>query len=115
MATDHDLLLQVKARQDALERLIQEAKEAKVAPVNSAPNNTGNSTITISGGWQISLVVSAALVCLYIAADARSEASELRAEARDLGRKVERREDYLNMLWQRYPELRPEKLNEAKK
>jgi len=69
-----------------------------------------NITVNMPGGWAAILALAVAGVCAYIAADARGDAAELRSEARDLGRKVERREDYLNMLWQRYPELRPESL-----
>lgn len=85
--------------------------------IPATASNTGNSTINLNmpGGWAAIACAGFAAVCFYIAADARSDAAELRAEARDISRRVERREDYLNMLWQRYPELRPEKLQEAKK
>jgi hypothetical protein len=80
-------------------------------PAPSGSQSGGSATITINaGGWATMLAAAFAAVCFYVASDARSDAAELRAEARDIVRRVERREDYLNMLWQRYPELRPEEL-----
>ncbi len=110
MATDHELLLQVKARQDVLERLIQEAKEARSASPAPQPSNTGTATINVNmGGWGVAVAVCAALFSLLLVIDMRSD-------TRDTRRQVERTQDYTNMLWQRYPELRPENIkpSEAK-
>lgn len=102
---------------EQLQELIEEARALNARLGHSANGNGGQATITVNmpGGWAAVACAALAAVCFYIAADARSDAAELRAEARDLGRKVERREDYLNMLWQRYPELRPEKLQQEDK
>ena len=100
-----------------LQELIEEARALNARLGNSSNGNGGTATITVNmpGGWASIACAALAAVCFYIAADARSDAAELRAEARDLGRKVERREDYLNMLWQKYPELRPDKLEQETK
>lgn len=107
---------------EAVERAADKIHSAAVMltqapPSGHAPSNAGNANITVNmpGGWAAIACAALAAVCFYIAADARSDAAELRAEARDLGRKVERREDYLNMLWQKYPELRPDKLQQEKR
>lgn len=126
MATDHELLMQVKERQDQLARQIQDVKELKTAASQQPTSNTGNATITVNmGGWGIAICVAAAVLCVYTSADQKASTNaamlsaqqnviDVRAEARELRRKVDRREDYLNMLWQRYPELRPEKLQPEK-
>lgn len=70
-------------------------------PVNTA----GGATITVNmGGWGVAVAVCAALFCLLLVIDMRND-------SRDTRRQVERTQDYTNMLWQRYPELRPENLN----
>jgi len=71
--------------------------------------NTGNATITVNmGGWGVAVAVACAMFCLLLVIDMRSD-------LRDTNRQVERNQDYTNMLWQRYPELRPEKLQPEKK
>ncbi len=103
MATDHEVLQQVKARQDKLERLIQDVKELRQTPP-AVGANTGTATITVNmGGWGVAVAVCAALFCLLLVIDMRND-------QRDSNRKIERAQDYNNMLWQRYPELRPENL-----
>lgn len=109
MATDHELLMQVKERQDQLARQIQDVKELKTAASQQPISNTGNATITVNmGGWGVAVAVACALFCLLLVIDMRSD-------LRDTNRQVERNQDYTNMLWQRYPELRPEKLQQEKK
>jgi hypothetical protein len=77
--------------------------------IPATASNTGNSTINVNmGGWGVAVAVACALFCLLLVIDMRND-------QRDTNRKVERTQDYTNMLWQRYPELRPEKLQEAKK
>lgn len=84
--------------------------------IDSARATGGGAQITLNapGSWALIVAIACAVVSTYSAADAKGEAAELRAVARDLGRKVERREDYLNMLWQRYPELRPSQIQPEK-
>lgn len=77
--------------------------------IPATASNTGNSTINVNmGGWGVAVAVACALFCLLLVIDMRND-------QRDTNRKVERTQDYTNMLWQRYPELRPDKLQEAKK
>lgn len=107
MATDHELLLQMKARQEELARQIQEARDIKTIAAAYPPSNTGTATINVNmGGWGVAVAVCAALFSLLLVIDMRSD-------ARDTRRQVERTQDYTNMLWQRYPELRPERLKQS--
>jgi hypothetical protein len=79
---------------------------AKVAHNEAAPAQTGGNTATIAvnaGGVGVAVAVGCAafaLACLMFAMLLQF----------DMGRKIERAQDYQNMLWQRYPELRPENL-----
>ena len=64
----------------------------------------GNANISVNaGGVGVAVAVGCAafaLACLMFAMLLQF----------DMGRKIERAQDYQNMLWQRYPELRPENL-----
>lgn len=67
-------------------------------------SNTGTSTITVNmGGWGVAVAMACAMFCLLLVIDMRNDLW-------DTNRQVERNQDYSNMLWQRYPELRPEQL-----
>lgn len=83
------------------------------APTLPAPlpvaSSTGGAQITVNmGGWSVAVAALCAAFCLLLVIDQRSD-------VRDANRKIERAQDYNNMLWQRYPELRPERLKEPKK
>lgn len=80
-----------------LRRLLPELRALQGASANTATINVN------AGGWGVAVAVCAALFCLLMVIDMRSD-------ARDTRRQVERTQDYTNMLWQRYPELRPENL-----
>lgn len=109
MATDHDLLMQVKERQDQLARQIRDVKELKTTATQQPSSNTGNATINVNmGGWGVAIAMACAAFCLLLVIDMRND-------MRDTRRQVERTQDYTNMLWQRYPELRPDKLQPEKK
>jgi hypothetical protein len=72
-------------------------------------SSTGGAQITVNmGGWPVAVAALCAAFCLLLVIDQRSD-------VRDANRKIERAQDYNNMLWQRYPELRPERLKEPKK
>ena len=74
-----------------------------------AASSTGGAQITVNmGGWGVAVAALCAAFCLLLVIDQRSD-------VRDANRKIERNQDYNNMLWQRYPELRPERLKEPKK
>lgn len=86
-----------KALTDALNRFTDRADRL----ISSGGNGA---TINVNlGGWGVAVAVCAALFCLLLVIDMRSD-------VRDTRRQVERAQDYTNMLWQRYPELRPEKM-----
>lgn len=95
---------------EAVERAADKIHSAAVLLTTgqSAQGNSGNATITVNmGGWGVAVAVACALFCLLLVIDMRSD-------LRDTNRQVERNQDYTNMLWQRYPELRPEKLQPEK-
>lgn len=72
-------------------------------------SNGGSATIHVNmGGWGIAIAVACALFCLLLVIDMRND-------MRDTRRQVERTQDYTNMLWQRYPELRPEQFKQQEK
>lgn len=94
------------ARLLAAAEALRQAQEVPAAP---APANGGSATITVNmGGWGVAIAVCAALFCLLLVIDMRSD-------MRDTRRQVERTQDYTNMLWQRYPELRPDNLEADEK
>ena len=79
---------------------------AAAPPVSSS---TGGAQITINmNGWAVAVAALCAAFCLLLVLDQRSD-------VRDANRKIERAQDYTNMLWQQYPELRPERLKDPKK
>lgn len=73
-----------------------------------ANSNGGSAKVIVNmGGWGVAVAVACALFCLLLVIDMRND-------QRDTRRQVERTQDYTNMLWQRYPELRPDKLQPEK-
>jgi len=108
MATDHELLISVRERQDQLAAQIQDVRELKSLPETIPPSNNGNATITVNmGGWGVAVAVACAMFCLLLVIDMRND-------MRDTRRQVERTQDYTNMLWQQYPELRPDSIRQRK-
>ena len=84
---------------------------APQAPPAAPPvsSSTGGAQITVNmGGWSVAVAALCAVFCLLLVIDQRSD-------VRDANRKIERAQDYTNMLWQQYPELRPERLKDPKK
>lgn len=70
-------------------------------PVSAPTASGGGAHITVNmGGWGVAVAVMCAVFCLLLVVDQRSD-------TRDANRKIERAQDYNNMLWQQYPELRP--------
>lgn len=96
---------------DGLATEIRAFTRTVAAAVAQRANETqgGSATITVNaGGWGVAIATCAALFCLLLVIDMRND-------QRDTRRQVERTQDYTNMLWQRYPELRPDKLQSEKK
>lgn len=103
----------VRQSTEANTRVVQEISEALNARPAPAPqpvaSSAGGAQITVNmGGWGVAVAALCAVFCLLLVLDQRSD-------VRDANRKIERSQDYTNMLWQQYPELRPERLKDPKK
>lgn len=97
----------VEAQTAAMEKLAQAMTDQR--HVESARAAGGRAEIHVNmGGWGVAIAVACAMFCLLLTIDMRND-------QRDSNRKIERSQDYDNMLWQRYPELRPENLQDKTK
>jgi hypothetical protein len=110
MGTDHEILMQVKERQDVLARQIQEARDLKTQP----PAVSGIHQVMMAPPGQDERSahkaekVAIGLACLLIGLlfGGWSMVSDLKDDVSDLKRQQQRTDDYLNMLWRTYPETR---------
>lgn len=86
------------------------APHSPAVPAHPVSSSTGGAQITVNmGGWGVAVAALCAAFCLLLVIDQRSD-------VRDANRKIERAQDYNNMLWRNYPELRESvlKAHEAK-
>jgi hypothetical protein len=83
--------------------LLSRVADRDSAPLHFPPPGNVATIAVNAGGVGVAVAVGCAafaLACLMFAMLLQF----------DMGRKIERAQDYQNMLWQRYPELRPENL-----
>lgn len=94
-----DDMAELSAEMRSLGRMI-----AATVQESSSERQGGNSIVSVNAGG-VGVAISVGCAAFALACLMFSMMLQV-----DQGRKIERTQDYTNMLWQRYPELRPENL-----
>lgn len=106
----------VRAREDRIDQQISELRDlagltgqnhsGSVHQIMMQPPDSGERAVHRTEKIAIGL----ACLLIGLSLGGWSLVSRMADDARDLRRQQQRYDDYQNMLWQRYPELRPENL-----